>query len=323
MKNPQSQVKILMAIFVLIASFVAHLLDFNQGLDIALEAEIFWHLRLPRAAVTILVGSCLALAGYCCQSMFQNPLASPSILGTSSGAMFFSVCLFFLLDMHRYWFLLPFSAFFGALLVNILIVMLMKIKNYKVYTLLIMGIVINSFFSSITSLIVSLHSNDPQKLSYVMAWFWGSTAFAEWWQVWTLMIILLISVFILLKMAKIMDCLIMDVSYVRTLGVSVERCYQVLIMVVAGLVGGSIAVAGMVGFVGIVVPQITRLIFVFESKTQMVGNILLGGIFLLWTDLFCKSAIAGMDLQLGIMTGLVGVPFIFYFLHKNFGGSRV
>ncbi|MFT6936903.1 MAG: iron complex transport system permease protein, partial [Saprospiraceae bacterium] len=248
---------------------------------------LIFHIRLPRILLAGLVGGGLAVAGAAIQGLFRNPLAEPSLIGITSGAMLFAVSSIVLMGS----FLATFSAIFqqatvsifafiGGLLTTYLVYFLSsKHGRTNVMTMLLAGIAITAFAAAITGIFIFL--SDDQQLRDITFWSLGSVSSASWIQLGITAPIVLIGTFLLNTHAKSLNAILLGEKEATYLGIKVEKVKSQIILITALIVGVSIAMTGIIGFVGLIIPHFLRLIFGTDYRFLLKGSALLGAIFLI------------------------------------------
>lgn len=289
------------------------------SMDIPFESQqeaVLMALRLPRVVLGIIVGAGLAVSGAAMQGLFRNPLASPGLLGVSSGAALAVACVVVMGIKIFGIYTLPIAAFIGSLLTIALIYSLAQTDGkINVATMLLAGIAINALCSSGTGLFTYL-STDEQ-LRTITFWQLGSLAGATWSSIFSAGPLILICILGMPFLASSLNALLLGESNAKHLGVSVETVKWVVIVLVGLGVGAGVAVSGMIGFVGLVVPHLTRLWLGPNHKTLLPAAALMGSILLVLADLFSRTVVTPSELPIGIVTSLTGAPFFLYLLLKN------
>lgn len=295
------------------------MVNFLNGKNNAITYLIF-HIRLPRILLAGLVGGGLAVAGAAIQGLFRNPLAEPSLIGITSGAMLFAVSSIVLMGS----FLATFSAIFqqatvsifafiGGLLTTYLVYFLSsKHGRTNVMTMLLAGIAITAFAAAITGIFIFL--SDDQQLRDITFWSLGSVSSASWIQLGITAPIVLIGTFLLNTHAKSLNAILLGEKEATYLGIKVEKVKSQIILITALIVGVSIAMTGIIGFVGLIIPHFLRLIFGTDYRFLLKGSALLGAIFLIIADTLARTIIAPAELPIGILTALIGAPFFLWLL---------
>jgi len=280
-------------------------------------ATIFLDLRLCRAILAFLVGACLSLSGAILQGYFQNPLADPFVVGVSSGASFGAVlCL--ALGFQSVVFGVPVQSLFafatGFGLVIAVYLLSQRKTVFKVETLLLTGISAGALASSLTSFLLFLRSDSFEQAVF---WLLGSVQLADWRQVITIAPQFLACLFLAHWLAKDMNLLVFGDEAARSLGSPVERVRKVYLAAATLLAAVSVSVAGVIGFVGLVVPHGVRLLIGPDHRYLFALSSLAGGVFLVACDLLARTLLSPTELPIGIITAALGAPIFIYLLHKR------
>lgn len=281
------------------------------------EAYLFvWQIRLPRILAVVTVGASLAIAGAIMQALFQNPLAEPGLLGVSSGA---GVCVVLLIVLQiglSYW-LISSAAIFGALGITILLMFFTRIKKLSNAQLLLIGVALGVMASAIMTWLVYFSS--ALDLRQLMYWLMGSFSGIDWRHqilFWALMPILVI----LILQADVLNYLSLGSFRAKQLGISVNQWRNWFILAVGLLIGLSVALAGAISFVGLVVPHLLRLSGLTHYKTLLPACALAGGVLLLLADLLSRLILNGAEVPIGVITATLGAPlFIWLLATKEMG----
>ncbi len=278
---------------------------------------IVLELRLPRAVLSALVGGGLALAGAVFQALLRNPLAEPYLLGVSSGAAVGAVGAVALGWSAVAPWSTPVAAFIGAL-VSIVVVFHIAAgvgRALDTRVLLLAGVVIGAFFNALTLLI--LNFADVETFRSAVFWMMGSLAAASWPATLLLAAYLLPAIAILLALARPLNLLAMGEETALYLGTRVERVKWAAFVVASLLVAASVAVAGVIGFVGLIVPHALRLLWGSDHRLLLPGCVLAGAAVLLAVDTAARTIAAPAELPVGVVTALVGVPVFLVILTRR------
>ena len=297
----------------------AHIRGIDIPASLTTADTILWELRLPRIMLAFLTGGGLALVGVAMQALIRNPLADPYVLGISGGASvgaaFASLGIW--TPLAHFTLLLPLSAFAGGLLVTILVFFWARMNHIlSTSRLLLAGVAVASFTGALTSFLIYA-SGDPGQLRTLLFWLMGSFSRAQWSYVaWTSMLILpgSLSLWIL---ARPLDALLLGEESAWHLGIPVESLKRYLLFLAALITGTLVAFSGVIGFVGLIVPHMVRLIKGVSHRYLIPWSFLTGGLLLIWTDLASRTLLAGQELPVGILTALLGVPFFLILLRKT------
>ena len=271
-------------------------------------------LRLPRTVLAILVGAGLAAAGAVTQGVFRNPLADPGLIGVSSGAALAAVAVIVLqhswLGFWVNWlgpFALPLAAFAGGLLVTALIYRLgTRNGQTQVAMLLLAGVAINVLAGALTGILT--YMADDQALRSMTFWSMGSLAHGRWPEIAILALCVLLPLMLLPRFARLLNALLLGEGVATHLGFAVQRGKVLLITAAALMVGAGVAVAGMIGFIGLVVPHLIRLLIGPDHRLLLPASALLGASLLLLADMIARTWLAPADLPVGLVMAVIGGP---------------
>lgn len=288
--------------------------------------NIILQVRMPRIIFALLIGIGLALCGVVMQAVVQNPLADPYILGISSGASLgatFAILVGFGSNALLAQFGVAFGAFTGAMLTSMAVLLLSSIGGKATSVKLVLsGVVIGALCGSFSSLII-FFANNAEGIKTVTFWSMGSLASASWEKTPILIIVVVLGAIFFLFQHRILNTMLLGDESAITLGINLS-IFRKLYMVLTALVTGTmVAYAGMIGFVGLIIPHIARGIFGADHKRLMLGTLLLGGLFMIWADILSRTLIANVELPIGIITSVIGSPLFIYMIIKkgyNFGG---
>jgi iron complex transport system permease protein len=272
------------------------------------QREIVVGLRLPRALLGALVGGGLALAGATFQALLRNPLAEPYILGISGGAAAAAVTVLTLgLTTLGSW-LLPTAAFGGALLAIALVFGVARSvdRGMDVRVLLLAGVVVGSFFMAVVAMLLSVA--DAPTVRGAVLWMMGSLAGSEWKGVWTAAAYTLPAAVVLLALARPLNLLAIGEETATYLGADVESVKRTAFAVASLITAAGVAVAGVIGFVGLIVPHAVRLIVGSDHRILLPLSFLGGAAFLVLADVVARVVLAPGEIPIGVVTALTGVP---------------
>lgn len=290
---------------------------FTPDSALPVHVSIVWNLRLPRMLAAFFVGASLALAGVISQALFRNPLADPFIVGTSAGAGF-GVALALIMNMTYLApgiLALPLFAFAGSALVTFSVLILgRKGGVLPVNTLLLAGIAANYFFASLSTLLGIMGRN---VLHRTIMWSLEGFAGANWDSVFMILPYLIIGALALLFLAKPLNLILLGEESALSLGLPVTAVKYLLVTLVALLTGAAVAISGVVGFVGLVVPHLARLMVGAHHRRLLPIAFLSGGVLLLGADNTARSILPGIEIPVALITALLGVPFFIYLLKKK------
>ncbi len=281
------------------------------------NSRIVLGLRLPRIVISIAAGAMLAVSGVVYQTLLRNPLAEPFTLGVSTGATFGVSIAVFISEMFavRLW-NVPF-AFVGGVVTLAVLFSLVAVRNLSLYTLIFVGIAISYFFNAMLTLLLSLLGDRSYE---ILMWMFGSFAnppnFATF-AVYLLICVILI-ILIVWNSAKL-DMFYLPDDLIATSGINLKWTRIGLLSIASVGTIFSVSLCGVVGFVGLIVPHICRLLFGSHHKRLLVSSILLGGMLMLVSDTLARSLVAmtttyGRELPVGVVTSILGVPFFVFLL---------
>lgn len=278
------------------------------------ERMILFSIRLPRIFLSLLVGGGLALSGAVLQGLFQNPLVDPYILGVSSGAAFGAV-MAILSRVYFGLFTVPLCAFLSALGTAFLVFHLARVgRRMPLEVLLLSGLAVGFFFSALISLGMFLSGKDlHQVVFWTMGGFWNR----GWSEVKVVLPLFAVGVSFLLSFSRELNAFLLGEKVAESLGVDVERLKRWLLLVVALLVASCVATSGVIGFVGLVVPHILRLVGFRDHRLLLPLSLCTGGMVLLFADTLARSIIHPVELPVGVVTSLLGAPFFVYLLRQR------
>lgn len=292
----------------------------GDGLE---QAElILGQIRLPRTLLGLAVGAVLALAGVAMQGLFRNPLADPGLVGVSSGAALGAAIAI----VGSSWvggvpevfapYLLSLCAFLGGLGVTALVYRLgRKDGQTSVATMLLAGIALTALASSAVGLFTYLA--DDATLRTLTFWNLGSLNGASYQRLWPLVLVATGVALWLPRRAEALNALLLGESEARHLGFEVEKLKRELVFCTALGVGAAVAAAGLIGFIGLVVPHLVRLLAGPDHRVLLPASLLAGASLLLFADLIARLALAPAELPIGIVTAFIGAPFFLYLLLRG------
>lgn len=300
--------------------------------DVEIPASIHYmlfSLRLPRIILALLVGATLAISGAALQALFRNPLADPMMVGITFGAMLFAVAGLVLVNSM----ILVFQSFFGYVSVTILAFIGSLITTWLVYrlstfggrtyvaTMLLAGVAIGSLASALTGLIT--YFSDESQLRDITFWTLGSLGGAQWQLVMVLLPATTILLVLLIRQARALNLLLLGEQEAAYAGVNIQKVKKIVIICTAMGVGACVAACGVIGFVGLVVPHLLRMMRGTDYPWLLPGSALLGGALLVFADTIARTAIAPAELPIGVLTSLIGSPFFLWLLLKNRGRTTI
>lgn len=280
-------------------------------------------IRMPRTLMGIMVGSALAIAGASMQGLFRNPLADPSIIGVSSGAalgagigIVLGAPLFAGFPPLLMEYNVSLLAFFGGVLTTWIVYKIGTTNNgTSVATMLLAGVAISALTGAGMGILT--YMADDNTLRSLAFWSMGSIGGANWNSVLLCFTLLGPVVFLLCRYGQVLNAMLLGESEARHLGIDVQKTKLKLIVVTAMAVGVSVSVAGIIGFVGLVVPHLIRLMVGPDHRTLLPASAMLGGALLLAADMIARIVVAPAELPIGIVTALMGAPFFMSLLWQQ------
>lgn len=285
--------------------------------------QIWFTIRLPRVLLAMLVGGALALSGCVMQGLFRNPLADPGLLGISSGAALavaISIVLSLSLPGVLMLYLPLLAAFFGSLAVTLVIFLLSRKGAGGLSRLLLVGIAINALCGAAVG-VLSWLSND-QQLRQLSLWGMGSLGQAQWPTVLLCASVVLPCMVLVQRLAKRLNILQLGDEEAHYLGVDVPRTQRYLLVFSALLVAAAVAVSGVIGFIGLVVPHLMRFCLGGDHRWLLPSSLFSGAILLLLADTLARTLVAPAEMPVGLLTSLIGGPWFLWLILRRQGGMR-
>ena len=281
---------------------------------------IMGHIRIPRLILGILVGAGLAISGTVMQGLFRNPMADPGLLGVSSGAAVGAVAAIVLgLTFFGQWYaqlgpwLLPVMAFSGSLLSLLLVYRLARVNNrIDIPTMLLAGVAVNAISGSLIGLL-SYIADDTQ-LRDLIFWSLGSLEITDWTRLGIAAVLMVPCSIAILFYADALNANLLGENEARHLGIDIDRVKLELIVLVAMVVGIAVALSGVIGFVGLVVPHLLRLLVGPDHRLLLPAAALFGASLLVMADVIARTLVAPAEIPIGIITALLGGPFFLWLL---------
>lgn len=283
--------------------------------------DVVWFIRLPRLILAVAIGASLSICGVIMQAIVKNPLADPYILGISSGASLGATIAVMLgvgafLGANY----VGGMAFLGAFLVSLCVIGLANIGGRaNSVKLLLAGSALSAVCGAFSNFIVYISDADHAS-SQVIRWTMGSLAAADWESNGVILLVAFLGTLFFWTQSRTLNLMLLGDDCAMTLGTDLHR-WRILYLVVTSLmVGFAVYNAGMIGFVGLVVPHVVRLLFGTDHKKVIPISALSGAIFLVWADVLCRTILPGNELPIGILTSMLGAPvFIYLMARKRYG----
>ncbi|WP_320159567.1 iron ABC transporter permease [Marinobacter sp. DY40_1A1] len=282
-----------------------------QGDGSALHRTLVWELRLPRAIAAFATGGLLAVAGALMQVLLRNPLADPYILGLSGGAAV-GALLAMLAGMGAL--LVSGSAFAGAMLATMLVFGLAHgTGSWTPSRLLLTGVVVASGWGAVITLMLAI--TPSYKLPGMLYWLMGDVSYAR--TPWPAFVVLVVSIMLIMPLARNLNVLARGPMQAAALGVSVRPLEWAVYLLASLLTATAVTTAGSIGFVGLIVPHMLRLVLGNDQRIILPASVLAGGTLLVLADTLARTVIAPEQLPVGVITALLGVPMFLYLLHRS------
>lgn len=282
-------------------------------------SRIILQLRFPRVVLGFVVGGGLAIVGVAMQALVRNPLAEPYILGisggASAGASFFY--LGFLPAAIAQTLSMPLAAFAGALLTITLVYLVARSPTHiSVARLLLAGVAMSALAGAVTAF-VTFASPEPDRVRAVMFWLMGSFSGSRWAAIPIPLAVSGGGLIVLLAMSRALDAFLLGEDRAWNLGVPVETVKRVLLVLAALITGPLVAAVGAIGFVGLIVPHVARMLVGVSHTALLLVAYFLGGTFMIWADAAARVLIPAQELPVGVLTALCGVPFFLWLLRRK------
>jgi iron complex transport system permease protein len=286
----------------------------------AVHRVIVNQIRLPRVLLGLLVGSALAVSGVAMQGLFRNPLASPYVLGIASGAST-GAALAILLASGSVFFL-PLGAFVGATAAALIVYGLARGRDRRtsIFTLILAGVAVGALFSAVTSFLIFL-SSGGERLSDVLFWIMGGLGRANWSSIAILAPIIGVGIAAVFFFARDLNALSLGEEGAFHIGVNPDTLTRWLLGTTTLLTAAAVAIAGTIGFIGLVIPHVMRLLVGPDHRRLIPVSALAGGCFLVWSDMAARTVFAPAELPVGVITAFLGAPFFLYLLRTR--GARL
>ena len=274
--------------------------------------QIIWNVRLPRTIVAALVGTCLALSGAILQGVMRNPLAAPNIIGVSSGAGLMTLLILILFP--DFYYLAPIGAFIGALLATLFIYFLAWKEGVVPTRLILAGVAVSSLLGAGTNALMAFY---PNKVAGVIGFMVGGLSSTTWQQVKIIFPYAAIGIFLILLIPNKLNILMMGDEVATSLGLNVERTRFAFIIISSLLAGSAVSVVGLLGFVGFIVPHMTRLFIGSDYRYLLPAVIFTGATVVMLCDTLARVMFAPMEIPVGIIMSALGAPFFLYLLRRK------
>ncbi|WP_249324279.1 FecCD family ABC transporter permease [Wansuia hejianensis] len=271
--------------------------------------QIIWNVRLPRTLVAALVGVCLSLSGVILQGIMKNPLAGPNIIGVSSGAGLFALIILILFP--QYYYLVPMGAFCGALFATLIIYILAWKGGAQPTRLVLAGVAVSSLFSAGTNALMTFF---PDRVQGVLNFMVGGLSAVTWEDFKMIVPYTILGLCLVIFLPNKLNILMLGDEMATGLGLNVEKTRFLFIILSSLLAGSAVSVVGLLGFVGLIVPHIGRVIIGSDHRFLFPGIILLGSSTVMLCDTLARTLFAPVEIPVGIIMSVLGGPFFLYLL---------
>lgn len=285
-------------------------------------SDIVWFVRLPRLVLAIGIGIALSVSGSIMQAIVKNPLADPYVLGVSSGASL-GATLAILLGVGS--FLgsgyVGLVAFAGAFLVSLAVVALANVGGRaNSVKLILSGTALSAICGAVSNFVLYVINSSSGALEAVIRWTLGSLAAAKWETNILMLLVAVAGTLFFWTQHRTLNLMLLGDESAITLGTDLHRWRIVYLLIASLMIGFAVYTAGIIGFVGLIVPHAVRILFGTDHKKLIPISALLGALFLLWADVLCRVLLPRKELPIGILTAMVGAPvFIYLMAHKRYG----
>jgi iron complex transport system permease protein len=308
-------------VFIAPRAILRILLDGLPGIEMAMDwqenfSTIVYQIRLPHAALILLTGAALGGSGAAYQGVFRNPLADPYLIGVASGAGLGAV-----IAMAVHWpnellglYTIPVAAFLGALVTIVLVYSLARVGNsLPTTTLILAGVAVSAFASSLTSFLMLRSSHELRR---AIGWLLGGSILSGWEPVLAVLPYILIGLGVLIGSGHALNVLQFGEEQANQLGMPAERVKAIILLAASLTTAAAVAFSGVIGFIGLIVPHLVRMIWGHDYRQLIPLSILGGATALLLADLLARTVLAPQVVPVGIVTALVGAPFFLWVLRR-------
>lgn len=299
-----------------------HLASLNAQVTGA-EEVIIWQVRIPRVLTAGLVGATLAASGASYQAVFRNPLADPYLIGVAAGASLGATAAIVSplpLDFYNFGYLATF-AFVGAMLAVGLTYELARVgRTIPPLAHILAGVAVSAAASAGTTLLMMLNESH---VLVVFSWLYGDFTTSSWSKLWSVLPYVSVALLALVVLGRRMNALQLGEDEARSLGLRVERLKATIIITASLATAVCVAISGLIGFVGLIVPHVCRMLFGPDHRVLLPMSMIFGAIFLVSSDLGARTVIAPQEIPVGILTAAIGAPFFLFLLRKQRRGMNL
>jgi iron complex transport system permease protein len=282
-----------------------------------IHTTLIMDVRFPRALCGVLVGAALAIAGSAYQGLFRNPMADPYTIGASSGAALGATASVVLgLSMSFFGIkTIPIFAFLGCLFAVLFVYSVSKVgTKIPVQTLLLSGIAVSIFLSAIVGYFQAVYPDETHQSSF---WLAGSFSYTEWADVWSVLPFILGGSIVIYLFSRDLNLMALGEDEATHLGVNLERMKKILLVASAFVTAAAVSISGLIAFVGLIIPHLTRLLISPDHRILIPASALMGGVFLVLCDSLGRVIISPSELPVGIITAVCGGPFFLYLMRRK------
>lgn len=283
-----------------------------------IQSTLIIHVRLPRAICAVLVGAALSLTGAAYQGLFRNPMADPYTIGASAGAAVGATTSVIIgLSFTTIFGIttIPIFAFFGCLLTVLGVYSISKVgTKVPIQTLLLSGIAVSIFLGAIVNYYQYLFPDELRQSSF---WLMGSFSYTEWSDVWTVIPLILGGSIAIYLYSRDLNLLALGESEAVHLGVELEKMKKILLVASAFVVAAAVSISGLIAFVGLIIPHLTRLLISPDHRILVPASALMGASFLVICDSVARVIMSPTELPVGVITAICGGPFFLYLMRKK------
>ena len=279
------------------------------------DKVIILQIRLPRIILAAIVGFSLSVAGVVFQALFRNPLADPYILGISSGSAVGAI-LAIITGAGLSFLSIPAASFCGALLTIILVLGIARTGyGFHTNTLLLAGVIVGFFFSAVIMFLVSITRDE--RIHSIIFWLMGDFSLSKYSEILIVAPLVIIGFCIIYLYAHPLNLIVVGEETALQLGIEVEKVKRLLLIVASLMTGVVVSVSGVIGFVGLIVPHMMRMVFGSDHRLLLPASGLFGLSFLVIADTIARTVLAPVELPVGVITAIFGAPFFIYLLRRK------
>lgn len=280
--------------------------------------NIIWNIRIPRIILAFITGAALSIAGIIMQTITKNNLAEPYILGISSGASTGAVSVIILGNTYKFLSLITIEqgAFLGALFSIIIIFSISSSHFFNKSSLILTGVGVSAFFLACTNIIIYSSKNNSQLVT-AMFWMTGSLSSASWENIFYPLLFLIITLLAILVYSYELDIMLLGDITAKTLGVNIKLIKLILIFCSTISISIIVSTTGIIGFIGLVVPHISRKLIGYQHKNLTIFSFFSGGLFLTISDTIARTYFSPEEIPIGIITAFCGTPLFLWIIKKN------